>query len=58
MMLFETKKLTAKVLEEEFAIFWIKLNFLTNILLQTHLKTVFTSVHGLCRFIKFNPLLI
>ena len=47
MMLFETKKLTGKVLEEEFAIFWIKLNFLTNILLQTHLKTVFTSVHGL-----------
>ena len=58
MMLFEIKKLIAKVLAEEFAIFEIELSFLTNIPLQTHLKTVFKSVHGLCQFVKFNPLLI
>ena len=51
-------KLIGKVLAEEFGIFRIKLSFLTNIPLQTHLKTVFKSVHGLCRFVKFNPLLI
>ena len=60
MMLFEIKKLIGKVLAEEFAIFGIKLSFLTKIPLQTHLKTVFKfkSVHGLCQFVKFNPLLI
>ena len=58
MMLFENKKLIGKVLGKEFAIFGIKLSFLTNIPLQRHLKTVFKSVHGLCQFLKFNPLLI
>ena len=58
MMLFDIKKLIGKVLTEEFAIFGIKLSSLTNILLQTHLQTVFKSVHGLCQFVKFNPLLI
>ena len=58
MMLFEIKKLIGKVFAEEFAIFGVKLSFLTNIPLQTHLKTVFKSVYGLCQFVKFNPLLI
>ena len=58
MILFDIKKLIGKVLAEEFATFGIKLSFLTNISLQMHLKTVFKSIHGLCQFVKFNPLLI
>ena len=52
------KKLIGKVLAEEFAIFGIKLSFLTNIPYKRILKQFFKSVHGLCQFVKFNPLLI
>ena len=43
MMLYEIKKLIGKVLAEKFAIFGIKLSFLTNTPLQTHLKTVLSQ---------------
>ena len=44
-MLFHINKLIGKVLAEEFATFKIKLSFLTNVPLQTQLKTVYWRSH-------------
>ena len=48
-MLFHIKKLIGKVLAEEFAIFRIKLSFLTNIPYKRIFKQFKKSVHGLCQ---------
>ena len=55
-MLFEKKNLIGKVLAEEFAIFRIKLSFLTNIPCKRILKQFKKSVHGLCQSLPFLDL--
>ena len=57
MMLFEIKKINWQSFGGRVC-YLRDQTVLTNVPLQTHVKTVFKSVHGLCQFVKFNPLLI